>query len=58
MAGATRATRLRFRTLVAAGEDPTALAKAFIDRGCEAQLERLLAKAPQEEAGAGAQGRR
>jgi len=41
-------TRLKFRTLAALGDDPTILAKALIDNGCEAQLELLLKAAPQE----------
>src|SRR4051812_36464079 len=41
-------TRLRFKTLAAADTDPTALARAFIDKGCEAQLDRLILSAPQE----------
>lgn len=47
-AGAGEAVRLRFKTLAAAGDDPTALAKAFIDNGCDAQLDRLVRSAPQE----------
>lgn len=43
-----QARRLRFKTLAAAGDDPTALAKAFIDNGCEAQLDILLSAAPKE----------
>jgi hypothetical protein len=41
-------TRLRFKTLAAMGDDPTILAKALIDAGCEAQLDLLLKAAPQE----------
>ena len=47
-AGQSEATRLRFKTLAATGEDPTALAKAFIDKGCDAQLDRLIRSAPRE----------
>lgn len=50
-AGQGEATRLRFKTLAAAGEDPTALAKAFIDKGCDAQLDRLIRSAPEESDG-------
>ena len=39
-------TRLRFKTLAAVVEDPTALAKALIDKGCDAQLDLLLKAAP------------
>jgi len=46
--GGGEATRLRFKTLAAVGEDPTALAKAFIDKGCDAQLDRLIRSAPEE----------
>lgn len=41
-------TRLRFKTLAAMGDDPTILAKALIDNGCQAQLDLLLKAAPQE----------
>jgi hypothetical protein len=41
-------TRLRFKTLAAAGEDPTALARALIDKGCDAQLDLLIKAAPAE----------
>ncbi|MEA3009919.1 MAG: hypothetical protein QOJ91_1611 [Sphingomonadales bacterium] len=41
-------TRLKFKTLAAVGEDPTDLAKALIDAGCQAQLDLLLKAAPQE----------
>lgn len=41
-------TRLRFKTLAAVGDDPTILAKALIDNGCQAQLDLLLKAAPQE----------
>ncbi len=41
-------TRLRFKTLAAVGEDPTALAKALIDNGCQAQLDLLIGAAPEE----------
>jgi hypothetical protein len=47
-AGQEESTRLRFKTLAAAGEDPTALARAFIDKGCDAQLDRLIRSALQE----------
>ena len=47
-AGASEATRLRFKTLAAVGEDPTALARALIDQGCDAQLDLLVRNAPQE----------
>jgi len=47
-AGGDEATRLRFKTLAAVGDDPTALARAFIDKGCDAQLERLIRSAPKE----------
>ncbi len=47
-AGAGEPTRLRFKTLAAVGEDPTALAKALIDNGCEAQLDLLIKAAPVE----------
>jgi hypothetical protein len=47
-AGEAQGRRLRFKTLAAAGDDPTALAKAFIDKGCDAQLDILLKAAPQE----------
>ncbi|HEX8622588.1 MAG TPA: hypothetical protein VF718_11520 [Allosphingosinicella sp.] len=42
------ARRLRFKTLAATGEDPTALAKALIDAGCDAQLDLLIKAAPAE----------
>jgi hypothetical protein len=41
-------TRLKFKTLAALGDDPTVLAKALIDNGCQAQLDLLLKAAPQE----------
>jgi hypothetical protein len=47
-AGAGEPTRLRFKTLAAVGDDPTVLAKALIDNGCEGQLDLLLKAAPQE----------
>lgn len=47
-AGMGEPTRLRFKTLAAAGEDPTALAKALIDKGCDAQLDLLIKAAPAE----------
>ncbi|HEX8261805.1 MAG TPA: hypothetical protein VF547_02910 [Allosphingosinicella sp.] len=43
-----QARRLRFKTLAAAQDDPTALAKALIDNGCQAQLDLLIQNAPQE----------
>ncbi|HLL31124.1 MAG TPA: hypothetical protein VK403_09025 [Allosphingosinicella sp.] len=46
--GAGEPTRLRFKTLAAVGEDPTALAKALIDNGCDAQLDLLIKAAPEE----------
>lgn len=46
--GAGEPTRLRFKTLAALGDDPTALAKALIDNGCQAQLDLLVKSAPQE----------
>lgn len=42
------ARRLKFKTLAAVGEDPTALAKALIDNGCDAQLDLLIRAAPAE----------
>ena len=42
------ATRLRFKTVAAAGRDPIAVAKALIDKGCETQLDLLVSNAPQE----------
>jgi hypothetical protein len=42
------ATRLKFKTLAAVGEDPTALAAALIDKGCQAQLDLLVRNAPVE----------
>lgn len=48
-AGEAEARRLTFKTLAATGEDPTALAKALIDAGCEAQLELLIRSAPNED---------
>lgn len=47
-AGSGEPTRLRFKTLAAVGEDPTALAKALIDKGCDAQLDLLIKAAPAE----------
>ncbi|HEX9946395.1 MAG TPA: hypothetical protein VGA98_02540 [Allosphingosinicella sp.] len=47
-ADAGESTRLRFKTLAAVGDDPTALAKALIDKGCEAQLDLLIKAAPPE----------
>jgi hypothetical protein len=44
----TASRRLRFKTLAAVGEDPTALAKALIDNGCQAQLDLLIQAAPVE----------
>jgi hypothetical protein len=44
----TAARNLRFKTLAATGEDPTALAKALIDAGCDAQLDLLIKAAPAE----------
>ena len=41
-------TRLRFKTLAAIGDDPTALAAALIDKDCQAQLDLLIGAAPQE----------
>lgn len=46
--GSAEQTRLRFKTLAAVGDDPTALAKALIDAGCQAQLELLIKAAPEE----------
>lgn len=46
--GAAEPTRLRFKTLAAVGDDPTALAKALIDNGCDAQLDLLIKAAPEE----------
>jgi hypothetical protein len=42
------ARRLRFKTLAAVGDDPTALAAALIDAGCDAQLDLLIKAAPEE----------
>ncbi len=47
-ADAGEPTRLKFKTVAATGDDPTVLAKALIDNGCEAQLDLLLKAAPQE----------
>jgi hypothetical protein len=47
-AGSGEPTRLRFKTLAATGEDPTALARALIDKGCDAQLDLLIRAAPAE----------
>ncbi|HEX8240315.1 MAG TPA: hypothetical protein VF574_11305 [Allosphingosinicella sp.] len=47
-AGSDAPTRLKFKTLAAVGDDPTVLAKALIDNGCQAQLDLLLKAAPQE----------
>jgi hypothetical protein len=47
-AGRSEPTRLRFKTLAAVGEDPTALARALIDKGCDAQLDLLIRAAPAE----------
>jgi hypothetical protein len=47
-ADAGEPTRLRFKTLAAVGDDPTVLAKALIDNGCQSQLDLLLKAAPQE----------
>lgn len=44
--GAARS--LTFKTLAAVGEDPTALARALIDKGCDAQLDLLIKAAPAE----------
>jgi hypothetical protein len=40
--------RLKVKTLAAVGDDPTALAKALIDKGCDAQLDLLIKAAPAE----------
>ncbi|HYD38460.1 MAG TPA: hypothetical protein VEA60_12650 [Allosphingosinicella sp.] len=48
-AGEAESRRLTFKTLAATGEDPTALAKALIDAGCDAQLDLLIKAAPAEE---------
>ncbi|HEX8572760.1 MAG TPA: hypothetical protein VF759_08410 [Allosphingosinicella sp.] len=50
-AGESEAARLRIKTLAAEDSDPTALARAFIDKGCDAQLDRLLKVAPSEDEG-------
>ena len=42
------ARRLKVKTLAAVGDDPTALAKALIDKGCDAQLDLLIKAAPAE----------
>lgn len=42
------ARQLRFKTLAAVGDDPTALARALIDKGCDAQLDLLIKAAPAE----------
>lgn len=42
------ARSLRFKTLAATGDDPTALAAALIDKGCDAQLDLLIKAAPAE----------
>ena len=42
------ARRLTFKTLAAVGDDPTALARALIDKGCDAQLDLLIKAAPEE----------
>jgi hypothetical protein len=42
------ARRLRFKTLAAVDDDPTALARALIDKGCDAQLDLLIKAAPAE----------
>jgi hypothetical protein len=42
------AARLKFRAVAATEDDPTALASAFIDKGCETQLDRLIASTPEE----------
>ncbi|MGZ8286282.1 MAG: hypothetical protein ACXW27_07625 [Allosphingosinicella sp.] len=47
-AGSGEPTRLRFKALAAVGDDPTDLAKALIDNGCQSQLDLLLKAAPQE----------
>lgn len=47
-AGAGAPTRLRFKAVAAVDGDPTILAKALIDNGCQAQLDLLLKAAPQE----------
>ena len=47
-AGSGEPTRLRFKTLAATGDDPLVLAKALIDKGCEAQLDLLIQSAPEE----------
>lgn len=43
-----QARRLKFKTLAAVGDDPTALAAALIENGCDAQLELLIKAAPVE----------
>jgi hypothetical protein len=40
--------RLRFKILAAVADDPTALARALIDKGCDAQLDLLIRAAPEE----------
>jgi hypothetical protein len=47
-AGEGSPTRLKFKTLAAAGADPTALAAAFIAAGCDSQLDLLIKSAPEE----------
>lgn len=47
-AGEAEARRLRFNAVDGVGDDPTALARAFIDKGCEAQLDRLIQNAADE----------
>ncbi len=42
------ARSLRFKTLAAVGDDPTALAAALIEKGCDAQLDLLIKAAPAE----------
>jgi hypothetical protein len=42
------ARSLRIKTLAAVGDDPTALARALIDKGCDAQLDLLIKAAPAE----------
>lgn len=42
------ARNLKIKTLAAVGDDPTALAKALIDAGCDAQLDLLIKAAPAE----------
>lgn len=48
-AGQGEPTRLVFKALAASGDDPTELARAFIEKGCDAQLDRLVRIAPKED---------